>query len=113
MSSNLARDATRSTGTAAYKETTPKNPYYVALRRSPRRVSGLSSQGEEHTVTTLAEALTAYRICAQAEGKSSKTVRWIMSSVTYFGEFLGPKRQDVDNITGNDLRQFIIAPTCD
>ena len=62
-------------------------------------------------MTTLAEALTAYRICAQAEGKSPKTVQWIMSSVTYFGEFLGPKRQDVDNITGNDLRQFIIAPT--
>ena len=60
-------------------------------------------------MTTLAEALTAYRICAQAEGKSPKTVQWIMSSVTYFGEFLGPERQDIDGITGNDLRQFIIA----
>ena len=53
--------------------------------------------------------LTVYRICAQAEGKSSKMAQRIMSSVTYFGEFLGPERQDVDNITGNDLRQFIIA----
>ena len=32
-----------------------------------------------------------------------------MSSVTYFSEFLGPERQDIDGITGNDLRQFIIA----
>jgi len=32
-----------------------------------------------------------------------------MSSVTYFSEFLGPERQDIDDITGNDLRQFIIA----
>ena len=32
-----------------------------------------------------------------------------MSSVTYFSELLGPERQDIDNITGNDFRQFIIA----
>jgi len=32
-----------------------------------------------------------------------------MSSVTYFSEFLGSDRQDIDGITGNDLRQFIIA----
>jgi len=40
-------------------------------------------------MTTLSDALAAYRICAQAEGKSPKTVRWIMSSMHYFGEFLG------------------------
>jgi site-specific recombinase XerD len=59
-------------------------------------------------VATLSEALRAYRICAQAEGKSPKTVRWITSSVTYFSDFLGPARQDIDRITGSDLRQFII-----
>jgi integrase/recombinase XerD len=31
-----------------------------------------------------------------------------MSSVTYFKEFLGPDNQDIDRITGNDLRRFII-----
>jgi len=60
-------------------------------------------------MATLSDALLAYRICAQAEGKSRKTMRWIMSSVTYFSDFLGPERQDIDGITGNDLRQFIIA----
>ena len=59
-------------------------------------------------MATLAEALAAYRICAQAEGKSPETVRWVMSSVTYFSEFLGPEGQDINSITGNDLRRFII-----
>jgi site-specific recombinase XerD len=59
-------------------------------------------------MATLADALTAYRICAQAEGRSPKTMRWIMSSVSYFKEFLGQDEQDIDGITGNDLRRFII-----
>jgi len=59
-------------------------------------------------MATLADALAAYRICAQPEGKSPKTIRWIMSSVTYFREFLGLDGQDIDGITGNDLRRFII-----
>ena len=59
-------------------------------------------------MATLADALAAYRICAQAEGKSPKTIRWIMSSVTYFGEYLGTN-QDVNTITAKDLRGFIIA----
>jgi hypothetical protein len=57
-------------------------------------------------VTTLSEALTAYRICAQAEGKSPKTVRWVTSIVTYFSDFLGPDRQDIENLTCNDFRQI-------
>jgi len=60
-------------------------------------------------MTTISEALAAYRICAKAEGKSPKAIRGIMSSVTYFKEFLGPERQDIADITGNDLRRFIIA----
>jgi len=59
-------------------------------------------------LATISDALAAYRICAQAEGKSPKTIRWIMSSVTYFGEYLGAN-QDVNTITANDLRGFIIA----
>jgi len=59
-------------------------------------------------MATFDDALAAYRICAQAEGKSPKTVRWIMSSITYFKDFLGPDGQDIESITGNDLRRFII-----
>jgi site-specific recombinase XerD len=59
-------------------------------------------------VTTFADALSAYRLCARAEGKSPKTVTWIVTGVGYFGDFLGPERQDLATITGNDLRRFII-----
>ena len=59
-------------------------------------------------MATISDALAAYRICAQAEGKSPKTIRWIMSSVGYFSEYLGDN-QDVNTITTNDLRGFIIT----
>ena len=59
-------------------------------------------------MTTLSDAESAYRLCAQAEGKSPRTVQWIMSSMRYFGEFLGEK-QDIREITADDLRRFIIA----
>jgi hypothetical protein len=58
---------------------------------------------------TLRDALVAYKTYAKAEGKSPKTVAWVVSSVGYFAEFLGPEQQDVGTITGNDLRRFIIA----
>jgi site-specific recombinase XerD len=58
---------------------------------------------------TLQDALVAYKTYAKAEGKSPKTVAWVVSSVGYFAEFLGPEQQDIGTITGNDLRRFIIA----
>jgi len=58
---------------------------------------------------TLQDALVAYKTYAQAEGKSPKTVAWVVSSVGYFAELLGPERQDIATITGNDLRRFIIT----
>ncbi len=58
---------------------------------------------------TLQDALVAYKTYARAEGKSPKTVAWVVSSVGYFAEFLSPEQQDIGNITGNDLRRFIIA----
>ena len=58
---------------------------------------------------TLQDALVAYKTYARAEGKSPKTVAWVVSSVGYFAEFLGPEQQDISTITGNDLRRFIIA----
>lgn len=59
-------------------------------------------------MATLSDALTAYCICARAEGKSPKTIQWITSSVGYFTEFLG-RNQDLRAITADDLRRFIIA----
>jgi hypothetical protein len=58
---------------------------------------------------TLQDALVAYRICVKAEGKSSKTVVWVTSSVNYFSNFLGPEHQDIATISANDVRRFIIA----
>jgi integrase/recombinase XerD len=59
-------------------------------------------------LTTLFDALAAYRICAKAEGKSPKTIKWVTSSVSYFSNFLGDN-PDIEAITGNDLRRFIIS----
>jgi len=59
-------------------------------------------------LTTISEALTAYCICARAEGRSPRTIEWITSSVRYFSEFLGQDRE-ISTIAANDLRQFIIA----
>jgi site-specific recombinase XerD len=59
-------------------------------------------------MTTLSDALTAYRISARAEGKSPKTIEWITCSLGYFREFLGGD-PDIRAITGDDLKRFIIA----
>jgi len=58
---------------------------------------------------TLQDALIAYKTYARAEGKSPKTVAWVVSSVGYFADFLGTDKQDIASITGHDLRRFIIA----
>ena len=58
---------------------------------------------------TLQDALVAYQTYARAEGKSPKTVTWIVSSTAYFAEFLGPEQSDIAAITADDLRRFIIA----
>ncbi len=58
---------------------------------------------------TTQDALCAYRTYARAEGKSEKTIRWIVSSVGYFAAFLGSDQQEIDRITANDLRRFISA----
>jgi len=46
-------------------------------------------------VMTLQDTLVAYRTYARAEGKSPKTIRWVISSVGYFAGFLGPEHQDI------------------
>jgi integrase/recombinase XerD len=69
--------------------------------------SYISYQREGSGLTTLSEALSAYTICAKAEGRSPKTIRWVTSSVAYFGRFLG-RDPNIDAIRANDLRRFII-----
>jgi site-specific recombinase XerD len=59
-------------------------------------------------VTRLSDALTAYRICARAEGKSARTIGWVTSSVGYFAKLLG-SHPDISSITADDLRRFIIT----
>ena len=59
-------------------------------------------------MTRLSDALTAYRICSKAEGKSPATVSWVADAIRYFSEFLGGDI-DIDRLTANDLRRFIIA----
>ena len=54
------------------------------------------------------DALTAYRFCANAEGKSPATVKWVCDAVGYFREFLG-EDVDVEAVTADDLRRFIAA----
>jgi len=58
---------------------------------------------------TFQDALVAYKTYSKVEGKSPKTVAWVVSSVDYFADFLGLEQQDIEAITGNDLRRFIIA----
>ncbi|MCJ7575501.1 MAG: tyrosine-type recombinase/integrase [Dehalococcoidia bacterium] len=59
-------------------------------------------------MTRISDALTAYRICAKAEGKSPRTIGWVTSSVGYFARFLGGD-PDISSITADDLRRFIIT----
>jgi len=59
-------------------------------------------------MTTISDALTAYRICAKAEGRSSRTIEWITSSVQRFSKFLGDP-EDIAAVSANDLRRFINA----
>ncbi len=58
---------------------------------------------------TFEEAVTAYKTYARAEGKSPATVAWVSSSIRYFTEFLGPELPEVQTVTGDDLRRFVIA----
>lgn len=47
-------------------------------------------------MASLSEVLTAYRIYAQADGRSPKLIYLVMSSMACFCEFLGPERQDIE-----------------
>ena len=72
-----------------------KNNRNVALdcRHPTDRQVSCECEGSE--LTTLSEALSAYRICAKAEGLSPKTVEWVTGSVGYFADFLGDEASDL------------------
>ena len=57
----------------------------------------------------LQDALAAYKTYARAEGQSPKTIGRVTDSIGYFADFLGTDNQDITDITGHDLRRFIIA----
>ena len=101
MSSSLTRDATKLSRATAYDKIAD-----FCHRQSEH--GAISCQREEFDVTKLSEALTAYRICAKAEGKSRRTIAWVTSSVSYFSEFLGGDL-DIETIISNDLKRLIIA----
>jgi hypothetical protein len=67
----------------------PKTSANVAQCCKQPSKQSLNCQSKEFALTTLSDALAAYRICAKAEGKSPKTVRFVVQSVSYFGAFLG------------------------
>ncbi len=59
---------------------------------------------------SLAEALQGYRICAQAENKSPRTIEAVCSSVIYLERFLNSNglTSDVNHIGLAEIRAFIL-----
>lgn len=58
-------------------------------------------------MTTLSDAINAYKICAKAENRSVHTIAWMCRVGGYFSEFLDDT--SLEKIGANDLRRFIIA----
>jgi len=73
------------------------------VRPTSRSAGVLDSQDSSR----FSDGLVAYRICAQAEGKSQRSIDWIVDIVGYFNDFLGSP--DIKAVTADDLRRFIIA----
>ena len=59
-------------------------------------------------MTTLQEAISAYRTIAGADGKSPKTIEWVCNSSRYFSDFLGDEIS-LQDITPQDIRRWIVA----
>jgi site-specific recombinase XerD len=68
----------------------------------------LSSVYEDNDMITIEQGLQAYRIYAQAAGRSPRTIEWVTRSMHHFIEFLGNGKRYCSQITANDLRRFII-----
>jgi len=59
-------------------------------------------------ISTLSEAISTYRVLAEAEGKSRRTIEWVENSVRYLDDFLGNDLV-IEDITRQDVRRFISA----
>ncbi|MFC2039307.1 tyrosine-type recombinase/integrase [Chloroflexota bacterium] len=61
------------------------------------------------TATGLSVLIAGYRLCAQTEGKSKKTIAAVTSSVTYVERFLRSEGLPIDiaEIGHNEIRSFI------
>ncbi len=57
-------------------------------------------------MTTLKQAIDAYRTIATADGKSPNTVVWVIRSATYFARFLG-EDLPLEEYTTHRLREWI------
>ena len=73
----------------------------------PRPTSKSAGALDCHKITTFSDGFVAYKICAQAEGKSRRSIDWIIDIVGYFNAFLG--NLNIEAVTADDLRRFIIA----
>ena len=72
-------------------------------------MDGLSPAGYiGPVVQSLAQALRAYRIIAESEGKSRRTLEWVEASAGSLQDFLGDGVA-LENITTQDLRRWILA----
>jgi len=62
------------------------------------------------TATGLSSLIAGYRLCAQAEGKSKKTIETVADSVGYLERFLHCEglSTDVAEIGPRDIRVFIL-----
>jgi len=56
----------------------------------------------------LSDAMALYRVTAQTEGRSPKTVKAVLASVRYFRDLLG-EDVEVEKVTSYDVRRFIAA----
>jgi hypothetical protein len=59
-------------------------------------------------VRTLQGASGAYNTLAAAEGKSPRTIEWVVSAAQLFARFLGPDVA-MNQINRQDLRRFVQA----
>ena len=64
------------------------NDRNVAQSYSSTLTDTVSCQCREVELATLSEVLTAYFICAKAEGKSPKAVSRVSDAIRHFGNFL-------------------------
>ena len=59
-------------------------------------------------ISTLTDAIAAYRVLAQAEGSSPKTISWVTESAHYLDRFLG-EGTPLAQVTAHEVRRWIAA----